>query len=123
MERKARNEVILARRQPREADACNANEARFLRKDLDVAERAQGLDESSGEIEDRWIGAGEERLEREVSARMPQILRDEARATPRAGPHRLLRAWHGRSLLALGCDRVGRTITPQVAPPLRITSR
>lgn len=115
MERKVRNEVTLARRQPREADTCHADEARFLRKDLDVAERAQDLDESSGESENRWIGAGEKRLEREVSARMPEVLRDEARAAPRARPHWTVRAWHGRSLLVSGCDPARRTITPPAA--------
>src|SRR5262245_65814880 len=99
MERKGRNEVIFARREPRKADACNANEARFLRNDLDIAEVAQGVDEPPGEVDDRWIGASKERLEREAPTRMPQVLRDETRTAPWADPHRLLRAWHGRRVL------------------------
>jgi hypothetical protein len=47
-ERKARNEVILAGREPREADAGNADEARFLGNDLNAAEGAQDVDELPG---------------------------------------------------------------------------
>jgi hypothetical protein len=47
--------MILARREPREADPGNADESRFLRDDLDVAERAQEVDEPQGERDDRWI--------------------------------------------------------------------
>jgi hypothetical protein len=99
MERETRNEMILARREPCEADASNADESRFLRNDLDVAESTQEVDESQGEVDDRWIGASKEGLEREASTRMPQIPRDETRTTPWAGPHRVLRAWHAPSLL------------------------
>jgi hypothetical protein len=99
MERETRNEMILARREPREADASNADESRFLRNDLDVAESTQDVDESQGEVDDRWIGASKKGLEREASTRMPQIPCDETRTTPWAGPHRVLRAWHARSLL------------------------
>jgi hypothetical protein len=49
-------------------------------------------------VNDRWIGASKEGLEREVSTRMPQIPCDETRTTLWAGPHRMLRAWHARSL-------------------------
>jgi hypothetical protein len=104
MERETRNEVILPRREPGEADACDADEARFLRNDLNVAEGTQDVDESPGEVHDRWIGASKEGLERKASTRMPQILRDEARTTPWADPHRGLRGWHRRSLLVSGCD-------------------
>jgi hypothetical protein len=82
MERETRNEVILPRREPGEADACSADEARFLRNDLNVAEGTQDVDESPGEVHDRWIGASKEGLEREASTRMPQILRYEAGTTP-----------------------------------------
>lgn len=71
MKREARDEVILARREPGEADASHADEPRFLRDDLNVAERTQHLDESPGEADDRRIGAGQESVEREASARMP----------------------------------------------------
>ena len=90
VERETRNEVILPRREPGEADACNADEARFLRNDLNVAEGTQDVDESPGEVHDRWIGASKEGLERKASTRMPQILRDEARTTPWADPHWVL---------------------------------
>ena len=98
MEREVRDEMIFAGRQTRETNASNADEARFLGNDLDVAEGAQDVEESPGQVENGWIGAGEERLEREVSARMPQVPGDQARTAPGAGPHRPLRAWHARSL-------------------------
>ena len=50
MERETRNEVILSRREAGEADACDADEARFLRNDLNVAESTQDVDESPGEF-------------------------------------------------------------------------
>jgi hypothetical protein len=99
MERETRNEMILARREPGEADASHADESGFLRNDLDVAETTQDVDESQGEVNDRWIGASKEGLEREASTRMPQIPCDETRTTLWAGPHRMRRAWHARSLL------------------------
>ena len=68
MERESRHEVILARRETGEADACNADEACFLRNDLDVAEGPQDVNKSSCKLDDRRIGAGEEGLEREPSA-------------------------------------------------------
>ena len=74
MERETRNEVILSRREAGEADACDADEARFLRNDLNVAEGTQDVDESPGEVHDRWIAASKEGLEREASTRMPQVL-------------------------------------------------
>jgi hypothetical protein len=98
MERETGDEVILARREPGKADPGDADEACFLRNDLNVAERAQDVDKLPGDADDRWIRASEESFEREVSTRMPQILRDEARTTVWADPHRLLRAWHARSL-------------------------
>jgi hypothetical protein len=98
MKRKTRNEVISAWREPGEADTSNADEARFLRKDLDVAESTQDVDKSPGKIDDRWIGASKESLEREASTRMPQVLRDQARPARWADPHRGFQAWHGRSL-------------------------
>jgi hypothetical protein len=52
MERETRNEVILARRESGEADACHADEARLLRNDLDVAEGTQDVDESPREFDD-----------------------------------------------------------------------
>jgi hypothetical protein len=67
MERETRNEMIPARREPGEADPSNADESRFLRNDLDVAESTQDVDESQGEVDDRWIGASKEGLEREAS--------------------------------------------------------
>jgi len=107
MQREVGHEVILARRQPGEADAGDADEARFLRNDLNVTEGAQDIEESPRETDDRRIRAREQRLERELSARMPQIPGDQARTAPRAGPHRMLRAWHVRSLPVSGsrCDR------------------
>jgi hypothetical protein len=99
MERETRNEMILARREPGEADASNADQSRFLRNDLDVAEVPQDADELHRERDDRWIGASEEGLERVLSARMPQVPGNEARTTLRADPQLVLRAWHARSLL------------------------
>jgi hypothetical protein len=52
MERETRNEMILAGREPREANASNTDEPRFLRNDLDVAESTQDVDESQGEVDD-----------------------------------------------------------------------
>jgi len=98
MERKTRNEVILAGRESGEADASNANEPRFLWNDLHVAERTQHVDESPGKLDDRWIRASKESLECEPSTRMRQILRDEARTALWADPQRGFRGWHGRSL-------------------------
>src|SRR5262245_59119294 len=99
MERETRDEMLLARREPGEADARNADESRLLRNDLNVAETAQEVDESPREMEDGSIGASEEGLEREASTGMPQVPCDETRTTLRAGPHRVLRAWHARSVL------------------------
>lgn len=96
MERETRHEMILARREPRETDAGDADEPRFLRKDLDIAERAQDVDELPGEPEDRRIGAGKQGVERETPTRMPEIPGDEARTTLRADPHRLFLAWHAQ---------------------------
>jgi hypothetical protein len=99
MQRETRDEVILARRQSSKADTCHADEARFLRNDLDIAQGTQDVEVFPGEPDDRWIGASKEGLEREVSTRMPQILRNQAGTTLRADPHRLLREWHAPSLL------------------------
>src|SRR5262245_49769929 len=92
MKRESHDEMILARREPGEADAGHADQSRFLGNDLDVAEGAKDVDESPGELNDRWLGARKEGLEREASTRMPQILRDEARSTRWADPHRTRRA-------------------------------
>lgn len=51
MKREPRHEVILARRESGKPDARDTDEARLLRKDLDIAERAEHADESSGEAE------------------------------------------------------------------------
>jgi hypothetical protein len=63
--------MILARREPGEADASHADESGLLRNDLDVAETTQDVDESRGKADNRWIGASKEGLEREASTRMP----------------------------------------------------
>src|SRR5262245_13759905 len=98
MERKTRNEVILAGREAGEADASHADKARFLRNDLDVAKGTQQVDKSPRKVDDRWIGASKKSLKREVATRVRQILRDETRTTAWADPQRVFRAWHVRSL-------------------------
>jgi hypothetical protein len=113
-ERETRNEMILAGREPREANASNTDEPRFLRNDLDVAESTQDVDESQGEVDDRCIGTGKEGLECEASTRMPQIPCDETRTAPWTDPHRVLRAWF------LTCLQARRS-TNEVSTPSRLS--
>jgi len=122
MECETRNEVILPGREPGEADACHADQARFLRNDLDVAKGTQHVDESPGEVDDRWIGASKEGLEREASTRMPQILRNEARTTLWADPDRLLRAWHAHSVLVSGERLCARSLMMPAARTFSLVS-
>jgi hypothetical protein len=58
-----------------------------LRENLHVAERSKHAHESSCKFQDVWIGAREERLQGEASARVPDVSGNEPRATLGALPH------------------------------------
>jgi hypothetical protein len=66
-------------------------------------------------VDDRWIGASKEGLEREASTRMPQIPCDETRTTPWAGPHRVFASVARAQFTRSGCD----PDTPFVRPRRR----
>ena len=51
-ERKTRNKVILSRREPGKAYACDTHKTGLLRKDLNVSERPKHPDESLRELQD-----------------------------------------------------------------------
>jgi hypothetical protein len=113
-EREGGDEVILTGRESGKPYARNANEARFLRDDLDVAEAAQHADESSSDGEYRRIGTTKERLEREAAARVPQVLRHQTGAALLAHRHRPWPLGHAESLLLQELPRRqhARLITP-----------
>jgi hypothetical protein len=58
--RETGNEVILSRRQTREAHTGHTDQTRLLRKNLNVPERMKHPDVPSGEPHGSWIGASEE---------------------------------------------------------------
>src|SRR5262245_5485275 len=91
MESKAREEVVLARVQTGEADPCDDNEAGLLREHLDVGERFEQRHVLTGGREDPRRGTGEESLQREPAARVPQVTGDEASAAFRTLPERAVR--------------------------------
>ena len=71
MEREGGQEVIFARRETGESHAGNGDEAGFLGKHLDVAERFEQRHVVARRREDPGRGTGEECLEREAATRVP----------------------------------------------------
>src|SRR5215471_21302900 len=88
LQRKGRNEVIFTRHEAGEAYPRHEDEPSLLRNHLDVSERLYQCDVSPREREHRGLRSGEERLQREPTARVPLIPGDEARAALRTRPYR-----------------------------------
>jgi hypothetical protein len=78
--------IALARIETGKADARDGNEAGFLREHLDVAERFEQRYVPARGREVPGRGAGEEGLQREHTARVPQVPADEPCAAFRAEP-------------------------------------
>ena len=71
LQRKGRDEVIFARHESGEAYPRHEDQPSLLRDNLDVSERLNQRDVSPRQREDRGLRSGEERFQREPTARVP----------------------------------------------------
>jgi integrase-like protein len=87
-QRKAGPEPGLAGIQARKPHPSDADQPRLLGNDLYVAKRLENADVVARQVKDTRPGTSEQVLDREVAARVPQILADQPCAALWAGPDR-----------------------------------
>jgi hypothetical protein len=105
--------MILAWVQAGETDAGDCDEASFLREHLDVAERFEQRHVLARNHEDPRCRTGEERLEGESAARVPEVSGDQSCPAFRAVPEQIFRH-HGKPITRF-CSRISHAVPTERA--------